>query len=50
MVVIARPNSEYPPEPEALALVALVVESLDELTPDAIESAGQRARKQRASG
>jgi HAD superfamily hydrolase (TIGR01509 family) len=45
MVVIASPNREYPPEPDALALAALVVESLDELTPDAIESAGQRAHK-----
>ena len=27
MVVIARPNREYPPEPDALALAALVVES-----------------------
>jgi len=45
MVVIASPNREYPPEPDALALAALVVESLDELTPDAIESAAQRARK-----
>jgi len=45
MVVIARPNREYPPEPDALALAALVVESLDELTPDAIDSAAQRASK-----
>src|SRR5262249_42360758 len=44
MVVIASPNREYPPGPEALALAALVVESLDELTPDAIESAAQRTR------
>jgi HAD superfamily hydrolase (TIGR01509 family) len=43
MVVIATPNREYPPEPDALALAALVVESLDELTPDAIESAAKRA-------
>jgi len=50
MVVIASPNREYPPEPNALALAALVVESIDELTPDAIESAAQRARRQRASG
>jgi HAD superfamily hydrolase (TIGR01509 family) len=50
MIVIASPNREYPPEPDALALAALVVKSLDELTPDAIESAAQRARKQRASG
>ena len=39
MVVIANPNREYPPEPNALGLAALVIESLDELTPDAIESA-----------
>jgi hypothetical protein len=45
MVVIASPNREYPPEADALALAALVVEYLDELTPDAIESAAQRARK-----
>src|SRR5689334_5239842 len=50
MVVIATPNHEYPPEPGTLALAALVVESLDELTSDAIESAGRRAREQRASG
>ena len=47
MVVIASPNREYPPEPDALALAALVVESLDELTPAAIEFAAQRARKLR---
>jgi beta-phosphoglucomutase-like phosphatase (HAD superfamily) len=50
MVLIASPNRKYPPEPDALALAALVVESLDELTPDAIESAAQRARKQRTLG
>jgi beta-phosphoglucomutase-like phosphatase (HAD superfamily) len=49
MIVIANPNRRYPPEAEVLALAA-VVESLDELTPDAIESAARRARKQRASG
>jgi HAD superfamily hydrolase (TIGR01509 family) len=50
MVVIASPNREYPPEPDVLAQAALVVNSLDELTPDAIESAARRARKHRASG
>jgi HAD superfamily hydrolase (TIGR01509 family) len=50
VVVIASPNRDYPPEPDALALAALVVGSLDELTPDAIESAAQRVRKERASG
>jgi hypothetical protein len=49
MVVIASPYREYPPEPDALAMAALVVKSLDELTPDVIESTAQRARKQRAS-
>jgi HAD superfamily hydrolase (TIGR01509 family) len=49
MLVIASPNRDYPPEPDALALAVLVVESLDELTPAAIESATQRARKQRSS-
>jgi hypothetical protein len=47
---IAQSEKRIPPEPDALALAALVVESLDELTPDAIESAAQRARKQRTSG
>jgi HAD superfamily hydrolase (TIGR01509 family) len=50
MVVIASPYREYPPEPDALALAALVVKSLDELTQEAVESAAQRARQQRASG
>jgi phosphoglycolate phosphatase-like HAD superfamily hydrolase len=48
MVVIAGPYSEYPPEPDALALAALVVKSLNELTQDAIECAARRARKRRA--
>ena len=48
MIVIANPNREYPPEPDALALAALVVGSLDELTPGAIESAARRARSQTA--
>jgi HAD superfamily hydrolase (TIGR01509 family) len=50
MLVIASPNREYPPEPDALALAALVVASLDDLTPDAIECAAQRARKESAPG
>jgi HAD superfamily hydrolase (TIGR01509 family) len=50
MLVIAIPNHDYPPEPDALALAALVVESLDELTPDAIETAAERARKQLTNG
>ena len=47
MVVIASPNRAYPPEPDAVALAALVVGSLDELTPAAIESAAQQAQTAR---
>jgi len=36
MIVVAVPNREYPPTPDALELADLVVESLDELTPAAI--------------
>lgn len=50
MFVIARPNREYPPAPDALGLAALVIESLDELTPAAIECAAEQARKRHASG
>jgi HAD superfamily hydrolase (TIGR01509 family) len=45
MLVIASPNRDYLPEPDALALAVLVVESLDELTPDAIETAARRAQQ-----
>jgi HAD superfamily hydrolase (TIGR01509 family) len=50
MVVIASPNRAYPPAPDAVALAALVVGSLNELTPEAIKSAARQARKQRVSG
>jgi hypothetical protein len=50
MLVIASPNREYPPEPDALALAALVVESLDVLTPEAIERAALQTSEQRAQG
>jgi HAD superfamily hydrolase (TIGR01509 family) len=50
MLVIASPNREYPPEPDALALAALVVESLDALTPEAIERAALQTSEQRAQG
>lgn len=36
MTVIAAPNRDYPPEPAAVQLAALVIDSLDELTPAAI--------------
>jgi HAD superfamily hydrolase (TIGR01509 family) len=34
MSLIAFPNPHYPPPPEALALAAIVISSLDELAPD----------------
>src|SRR5207344_2423956 len=34
MRVIAIPNGSYPPDPDALALAAVTLASLDELTPD----------------
>jgi HAD superfamily hydrolase (TIGR01509 family) len=39
MVVIAVPNREYPPAPDALALASLVIDSLDQLTPEAVLAA-----------
>jgi HAD superfamily hydrolase (TIGR01509 family) len=39
MLVIAAPNRDYPPDPDVLAGAALVISSLDELTPEAIEAA-----------
>jgi len=39
MRVVAIPNASYPPDGEALELADLVLGSLDELTPDRIESA-----------
>jgi HAD superfamily hydrolase (TIGR01509 family) len=41
MLVIAAPNRDFPPEPDALALAALVLGSLDELTPEAVEAAAR---------
>jgi HAD superfamily hydrolase (TIGR01509 family) len=38
MFVIALPNKEFPPEPDALALAHLIIESLDQLTPEAIST------------
>lgn len=48
MLVVAVPNRQYPPDADALALAALVVQSLDELTPEAIVSAESCARHDRA--
>ncbi|HWC37219.1 MAG TPA: HAD family phosphatase [Acidimicrobiales bacterium] len=39
MVVVAVPNRDFPPEPDALSLAARRIETLDELTPDLIEAA-----------
>jgi HAD superfamily hydrolase (TIGR01509 family) len=39
MLVVAIPNRVFPPGREALALADVVLESLDELTPDAISGA-----------
>jgi HAD superfamily hydrolase (TIGR01509 family) len=36
MAVIAVPNQDFPPDPEALALAALVLDSLTELSPERI--------------
>lgn len=48
MLVVAVPNRQYPPDADALALAALVVQSLDELTPEAIVSAESFARPDQA--
>jgi HAD superfamily hydrolase (TIGR01509 family) len=42
MHVIAIPNLHFPPPDDALALADPVLKSLDELTPDAVESASSR--------
>jgi HAD superfamily hydrolase (TIGR01509 family) len=38
MLVIAVPNRDFPPEPEALALAAVVLDSLEELSPERVRS------------
>jgi HAD superfamily hydrolase (TIGR01509 family) len=38
MTVIAVPNKDFPPEPDALALASLVLDSLAELSPERIRS------------
>ena len=37
LVVVAVPHGVYPPEPDALAAASLVIDSLDELTVEAVE-------------
>jgi HAD superfamily hydrolase (TIGR01509 family) len=39
MFVIAVPNREFPPAPDALALAGMVVETLEQLTPESITAA-----------
>jgi hypothetical protein len=36
--VLALPNAHYPPAEDALAFAAVVLSSLDELTPELIEA------------
>jgi HAD superfamily hydrolase (TIGR01509 family) len=42
MTVIAIPNDHFPPPPDALAEAEVVLDSLAELSPDAVESASSR--------
>ena len=43
MAVIAIPNRDFPPAPEALAAADIVLGSLRELTPAAVERVGHGA-------
>jgi beta-phosphoglucomutase-like phosphatase (HAD superfamily) len=38
MTVIAVPNRDFPPEPDALALAALELDSLEELSPERVRA------------
>jgi HAD superfamily hydrolase (TIGR01509 family) len=40
MLVVALPNREFPPEADALALAAVVLDSLDQLSPALFERSG----------
>src|SRR5689334_12293318 len=42
MLVIAVPDRDFPPSDDSLALAALVVESVGELTPESIDEAAAR--------
>jgi HAD superfamily hydrolase (TIGR01509 family) len=48
MLVVAIPDRAFPPADDALALAALVLHSLDELTPEAILDAEVDRRRSRA--
>jgi HAD superfamily hydrolase (TIGR01509 family) len=52
MAVVAVPNREFPPAPDALALAAVCIDALDQLRPEAVErtaharvGCGGRARR-----
>ena len=38
MVVIATPNHAFPPAPDALALAAVVVDGIKDVTPELVTS------------
>jgi HAD superfamily hydrolase (TIGR01509 family) len=44
LLVIALPNRAFSPAPDALALAVVQIETLDELTPELVESAATRAK------
>jgi beta-phosphoglucomutase-like phosphatase (HAD superfamily) len=37
MLVVAFPNREFPPSPDALSLASVVLDSLDQLSPALLE-------------
>jgi HAD superfamily hydrolase (TIGR01509 family) len=41
MTVVAIPNRHFPPAPDALAVAAIVLRDLDELTPDVVQDAAR---------
>jgi HAD superfamily hydrolase (TIGR01509 family) len=45
--VLAVPNAAFPPSEDALALADIIIPSLDEITPQLVESVGQKARNPR---
>ena len=45
MLVVAIPNREFPPPPDVLALASVVLDSIDELTPERILSATPRSSR-----
>jgi beta-phosphoglucomutase-like phosphatase (HAD superfamily) len=45
MAVIAVPNREFPPDADALGLADLEIESLEQLTPAAIEALAPERRR-----